>query len=57
VRGVAANIGLEQLTATLAQLEKLCGSPQRDGAGSISSALQTELAQAQARWRRSWMRR
>ncbi|MYM29929.1 PAS domain S-box protein [Duganella sp. CY15W] len=47
VRGVAANIGLEQLTATLAQLEKLCGSPQRDGAGSISSALQTELAQAQ----------
>jgi CheY-like chemotaxis protein len=32
VRGVAANIGLEQLSATLAQLEKLCGSPQRDGA-------------------------
>ncbi len=31
VRGVAANIGLEQLAATLAQLEKLCGSPQRPG--------------------------
>ncbi|SDG23056.1 MULTISPECIES: MHYT domain-containing protein [unclassified Duganella] len=42
VRGVAANIGLEQLTATLAQIEKLCGSPQRDG-----GTLQTELAQAQ----------
>ncbi|MYM25640.1 PAS domain S-box protein [Duganella sp. FT135W] len=42
VRGVAANIGLEQLAATLAQIEKLCGSPQRDGV-----TLQTELAQAQ----------
>ena len=54
VRGVAANIGLEQLAATLAQLEKLCGSPQRhggaggdDATGSISISLQTELAQAQ----------
>jgi PAS domain S-box-containing protein len=53
VRGVAANIGLEQLTATLAQLEKLCGSPQRDArqaataAGELSAALKTELAQAQ----------
>ncbi|MRX08589.1 PAS domain S-box protein [Pseudoduganella sp. FT25W] len=49
VRGVAANIGLEQIAATLAQVEKLCGSPQRDdGApGELSVALQTELAQAQ----------
>jgi PAS domain S-box-containing protein len=49
VRGVAANIGLEQLNATLAQLEKLCGSPQRDGGepASIPVSLQTELAQAQ----------
>jgi PAS domain S-box-containing protein len=49
VRGVAANIGLEQLSATLAQTEKLCGSPQRDdGApGELSVALKTELAQAQ----------
>ncbi|HEX5341204.1 MAG TPA: MHYT domain-containing protein [Duganella sp.] len=31
VRGVAANIGLEQLSATLAQLEKLCDSPQHNG--------------------------
>jgi PAS domain S-box-containing protein len=49
VRGVAANIGLEQISATLAQIEKLCGSPQRDGddhAGA-SAALKTELAQAQ----------
>jgi PAS domain S-box-containing protein len=43
VRGVAANIGLEQMAATLAQLEKLCGSPQRGGDGT----LQTELAQSQ----------
>jgi PAS domain S-box-containing protein len=42
IRGVAANLGLEQLTATLAQLEKLCGSPQRDAA-----TLSTELTQAQ----------
>ena len=42
IRGVAANLGLEQLTATLAQLEKLCGSPQRDVA-----TLNTELTQAQ----------
>lgn len=42
VRGVAANLGLEQLTATLAQLEKLCGSPQRDG-GTLS----VELTQGQ----------
>ena len=42
VRGVAANLGLEQLTATLAQLEKLCGSPQRD-----DGALNTELTQGQ----------
>jgi PAS domain S-box-containing protein len=56
VRGVAANIGLEQISATLAQIEKLCGSPQRDGdpAGDgaargdgASAALKTELAQAQ----------
>ena len=58
VRGVAANIGLEQINATLAQIEKLCGSPQRagdgagDGAGTAdgdgaSAALKTELAQAQ----------
>ncbi|MYM69972.1 PAS domain S-box protein [Pseudoduganella sp. FT55W] len=49
VRGVAANIGLEQLNATLAQLEKLCGSPQHDGgeAAGIPVSLQTELAQAQ----------
>jgi len=42
VRGVAANLGLEQLTATLAQLEKLCGSPQRD-----DGTLNTELTQGQ----------
>jgi PAS domain S-box-containing protein len=42
IRGVAANLGLEQLTATLAQIEKLCGSPQRDAA-----TLNTELTQAQ----------
>jgi PAS domain S-box-containing protein len=42
VRGVAANIGLEQMSATLAQIEKLCGSPQRD-----ESTLKTELAQSQ----------
>jgi PAS domain S-box-containing protein len=62
VRGVAANIGLEQLAATLAQLEKLCGSPQRDSAmelvadqppgvavapNPLAVALRTELAQAQ----------
>ncbi|MHA4868060.1 MHYT domain-containing protein [Duganella sp. PWIR1] len=49
VRGVAANIGLEQLAATLAQLERLCGSPQRDSGapGELTVALQTELAQAQ----------
>ncbi|MTV37404.1 MHYT domain-containing protein [Duganella radicis] len=49
VRGVAANVGLEQLSATLAQLEKLCGSPQRDGdaVGELSVPLQVELAQAQ----------
>jgi CheY-like chemotaxis protein len=45
-RGVAANVGLEQLAATLAQIERLCGSPQRDGE-QTSSTLQTELAQAQ----------
>jgi PAS domain S-box-containing protein len=44
VRGVAANLGLEQLNATLAQIEKLCGSPQHAG---TTVALQTELAQAQ----------
>jgi PAS domain S-box-containing protein len=42
VRGVAANLGLEQLTATLAQIEKLCGSPQRDG-----GTLNAELTQGQ----------
>jgi len=42
VRGVAANLGLEQLTATLAQMEKLCGSPQRDG-----GTLNAELTQGQ----------
>jgi CheY-like chemotaxis protein len=42
VRGVAANLGLEQLTATLAQMEKLCGSPQRGG-----GTLNTELTQGQ----------
>ncbi|NVM75668.1 hypothetical protein FHW83_001455 [Duganella sp. SG902] len=59
VRGVAANAGLEQLAATLAQIEKLCGSPQRNGdaadngaagggaLGGIPISLQTELAQAQ----------
>ncbi|WP_229257385.1 MHYT domain-containing protein, partial [Duganella callida] len=47
VRGVAANIGLEQLSATLAQLEKLCGSPQRDGEDGDDLRLKTELAQAQ----------
>ncbi|MYM71190.1 PAS domain S-box protein [Duganella sp. FT134W] len=36
VRGVAANIGLEQLSATLAQIEKLCGSPLRDGSGDAA---------------------
>ncbi|NYE62031.1 hypothetical protein FHW58_003238 [Duganella sp. 1224] len=54
VRGVAANIGLEQISATLAQIEKLCGSPQRGGdddgdadGAAASAALKTELAQAQ----------
>ena len=58
VRGVAANIGLEQISATLAQLEKLCGSPQHTGdavsshapdkpADGLAVSLQTELAQAQ----------
>jgi PAS domain S-box-containing protein len=42
IRGVAANLGLEQLSATLAQIEKLCGSPQRDAA-----TLHAELTQAQ----------
>jgi CheY-like chemotaxis protein len=54
VRGVAANIGLEQINATLAQIEKLCGSPLRDSddagddaGGGASAALKNELAQAQ----------
>ncbi|ELX10950.1 multi-sensor hybrid histidine kinase [Janthinobacterium sp. HH01] len=44
VRGVAANLGLEQLAATLAQAEKLCGSPQREAG---APTLPTELAQVQ----------
>ncbi|MCU6496348.1 PAS domain S-box protein [Rugamonas sp. A1-17] len=44
VRGVAANLGLEQLAATLAQAEKLCGSPQREAG---TTALPAELAQVQ----------
>jgi hypothetical protein len=38
---VAANLGLEQLTATLGQIEKLCGSPHDGG------TLNTELTRAQ----------
>jgi len=43
VRGVAANLGLEQLAATLAHIEKLCGSPPRDA----DVPLDAELAQQQ----------
>jgi len=49
VRGVAANVGLEQLAATLAQLEKLCGSPQRNGGtapGSDTQAGEGQTARA-----------
>jgi PAS domain S-box-containing protein len=42
IRGVAANLGLEQITVTLGQIEKLCGSPQRDVA-----TLNAELTQSQ----------
>jgi PAS domain S-box-containing protein len=41
IRGVAANLGLEQLTATLGQIEKLCGSPHDGG------TLNIELTRAQ----------
>ncbi|OEZ98610.1 MHYT domain-containing protein [Duganella phyllosphaerae] len=43
VRGVAANLGLEQLAATLARIEKLCGAPPRDA----DVPLDAELAQQQ----------
>ena len=43
VRGVAANLGLEQLAATLAHIEKLCGAPPRDA----DVPLDAELAQQQ----------
>jgi len=43
MRGVAANLGLEQLAATLAQIEKLCGAPPRDA----DVPLDAELSQLQ----------
>jgi PAS domain S-box-containing protein len=43
MRGVAANLGLEQLAATLGQVEKLCGAPPRDA----DVPLDAELSQLQ----------
>jgi PAS domain S-box-containing protein len=43
MRGVAANLGLEQLAATLGQIEKLCGAPPRDA----DVPLDAELSQLQ----------
>jgi CheY-like chemotaxis protein len=55
VRGVAANIGLEQLAATLAQIEKLCGSPLRDGEGDGAADGIDAIADATPRRRASDM--
>ena len=46
-RGVAANIGLEQLAATLAQLERLCGDAGGDG-DQLAATLRQLLAQVPA---------
>ncbi|MET0320394.1 MAG: MHYT domain-containing protein, partial [Duganella sp.] len=39
IRGVAANLGLEQLAATLGQIEKLCAAPARDDATVLDAEL------------------
>jgi PAS domain S-box-containing protein len=39
IRGVAANLGLEQLAATLGQIEKLCAAPARDDAAVLDAEL------------------
>ena len=45
-RGVAANVGLEQLTDTLAQLEHLCAEDDGTPAAGIEDALRQLLARA-----------
>jgi PAS domain S-box-containing protein len=46
VRGVAANLGLEQLVATLTLIEKQCTPPHPDGDAALA-ALNAELTRAQ----------
>ena len=46
IRGVAANLGLEQLTVTLGQIEHLCGA----GGGGDAAARSETLSQLVAQW-------